>query len=141
MLGSLGVDARRAIVLYQQAAEPAFLPNGATVLFEQWNHFRLVLDFISDSYFGFVNGVQVVSTGLSTIPFTQELNTFSDADIMDRCRRRRSGLPRPHVDRVFDNFMIRDGLPGDYDLDGDVDNGDYNRWRETFGQTVGVAGN
>jgi hypothetical protein len=36
--------------------------------------------------------------------------------------------------------VIRDGLAGDYDLDGDVDNADYDRWRATFGQSV-VSGN
>ncbi len=141
VLGSLGVDATTGEVLYQQAENGFFVNTPATVLFNEWNHFRLVLDFASDSYFGLVNGEQVLSSHFVDDTATQELNTFSDADLWTVAAAGDPVSLALTSTAVFDNFMIRDGLPGDYDVDGDVDNGDYSRWRATFGQTVGVAGN
>jgi hypothetical protein len=141
VLGSLGVDATTGEVLYQQTQTGFFATTPATVLFDEWNHFRLVLDFATDSYLGFVNGEHVISSQFVDDTATQELNTFSDADIWTVAA---AGDPVSQAltgSAVYDNFLVRDGLLGDYDVDGDVDNGDYNRWRATFGQTVTVAGN
>ena len=97
--------------------------------------------FITDSYRGFVNGVQVVSTGFVDDTFGQDLNTFSDADIMTVAVDGDPVSQSLTSAAYYDNFVVRDGLVGDYDLDGDVDNADYSRWREAFGQNVGVPGN
>ena len=68
VLGSLGVEASTGLVLYQEGQTAFFAETGTTVLFDQWNHFRIVLDFISDSYRGFVNGV-IASTGFADDTF------------------------------------------------------------------------
>ena len=141
MLGTLGVDSSTGEVLYQQSLPAVFAATSEVVAFDEWNHFRVVLDFATDSYMGFVNGVNVVASHFSHDGGALELNTFSDADIVAVAAEGDAVSQSLTSTAVFDNFLIRDGLTGDYDLDGDVDNGDYNRWRMTFGQTVGVVGN
>ena len=141
VLGSLGVEASTGLVLYQEGQTAFFADTGTTVLFDQWNHFRIVLDFITDSYRGFVNGVQVASTGFADDTFSQDLNTFSDADIMTVAVDGDPVSQGLTSTAYYDNFVVRDGLVGDYDLDGDVDTVDYNRWRESFGNPVAVPGN
>ena len=141
VLGTLGVEASTGLVFYQESQTGFFNPADMTVPFDQWNHFRIVLDFITDSYRGFVNGVNVVTTGFVDDTIQTELNTFSDADIT-AVATGADGISQGLTSTAyFDNFVIRDGLSGDYDLDGDVDNADYSRWREAFGQPVSVAGN
>jgi hypothetical protein len=141
VLGSLGVEASTGLVLYQEAQTGFFADTGANVPFDQWNHFRLVLDFITDSYKGFVNGIQVVSTGFVDDTPLQDLHTFSDADIMTVAVDADTVSQSLTSTAFYDNFVVRDGLQGDYDLDGDVDTADYDRWKEAFNQTVTVAGN
>ena len=141
VLGTLGVDSSTGEVLYQQSQPAVFAPTSAVVAFDQWNHFRLVLDFATDSYMGFVNGVNVVASHFVHDAGVLELDTFSDADIMAVAAEADSVSQGLTSTAVYDNFLVRDGLVGDYDLDGDVDNGDYSRWRMTFNQTVAVPGN
>jgi hypothetical protein len=141
VLGTLGVDASSGEVLYQQTQTGYLTATTSIVAFDQWNHYRLVLDFLTDSYKGFVNGVQVVDSHFVDDTAFLELDTFSDADIMSVAA---GGDPVSQVitsSAVYDNFVVRDGLLGDYDIDGDSDNADYDRWRATFGQSVGVPGN
>jgi hypothetical protein len=135
VLGSLGVDATTGEVLSQLPESGFFVNTPGTVLFDEWNHFRLVLDFALDSFSGFVNGEQVISSHFIDDTATQELNTFSDADLWTVAAAGDPASLALTSTAVFDNFMIRDGLLGDYDVDGDVDNGDYSRWRATFGQS------
>jgi hypothetical protein len=140
VLGTLGVEASTGLVFYQESQTGFFGDTGVAVPFDQWNHFRIVLDFITDSYRGFVNGVNVVTTGFVDDTVQTELNTFSDADITAVATGSDAISQGLTSTAYFDNFVIRDGLAGDYDLDGDVDNADYDRWRATFGQSV-VSGN
>ena len=138
-LGSLGVDATSSEVLYQNTngeivPVPTLMPT--FVEFGQWNHFRLLLDFQTDTYRGYVNGLQVVSTDFIDKEFG--LNDFSDADIMSTpVQPEYAGLAGS---ATFDNFIVLDGLTGDYDGDGDVDAFDYTTWRQTFGNAVAPAG-
>jgi hypothetical protein len=141
VLGSLGVDSSTGEVLYQQPNTGFFAPTTALVGFDQWNHFRIVLDYATDSFQGFLNGVHIVSSSFIDDSVAQELDKFSDADIFATAGEADAVSQNLSSTAVFDNFLVRDGLVGDYDLDGDVDNGDYNRWRMTFGQTVSVVGN
>jgi hypothetical protein len=141
VLGTLGVDASTGEVLYQESQSGFLTPTTSIVAFDQWNHYRLVLDFLSDSYKGFVNGVQVVDSHFVDDTTLQELNTFSDSDIMAVAAESDAVSQALTSSAVYDNFVVRDGLVGDYDIDGDVDNADYSRWRATFGNSVGVPGN
>jgi hypothetical protein len=136
VLGTLGVDATTGEILTQQAQTGFFASTEATVLFDEWNHYRLVLDFATDSFLGFVNGEHVISSPFVDDNPTQDLNTFSDADLWTVAGAADAASQALTGTAAFDNFVIRDGLLGDYDIDGDVDNGDYLRWRATFGQSV-----
>ena len=40
----------------------------------------------------------------------------------------------------IDNFVIRDGLLGDYDLDGDVDLADFTVWKQSLNSSVATPG-
>jgi hypothetical protein len=139
VLGTLGVDASTGDVLYQFQDTGNLTETGTEVAFDQWNHFRLVLDFANDSYTALVNGAAVATTGFVD-DGVAELDDFTDADIAAFAA---SGDPISRnltSTAVFDNFLVRDGLAGDYDVDGDVDPADYIRWRATFGNSVGVPG-
>jgi hypothetical protein len=141
VLGTLGVDASTGEVLYQESPTGFLIPTTSIVAFDQWNHYRLVLDFQTDSYKGFVNGVQVTNSHFVDDTTFQELNTFSDADIMAVAAQADAVSQALTSSAIYDNFVVRDGLVGDYDIDGDVDNAVYSRWRATFGQSVSVPGN
>lgn len=144
VLGTLGVDASSGDVLYQAQGSGAITETGTVVSFNQWNHFRIVLDFggtgtTPDTYRGYVNGNLVASSGFVDSSFG--LNDFTDADIATFALGSSAEYKALGGTAYFDNFVVRDGLSGDYDIDGDVDNADYTRWRNTFGSGVSPAGN
>jgi hypothetical protein len=134
VLGTLGVDATTGDVLYQAQTSGALTETGSVADFGEWNHFRIVLDFATDTYRGFFNGVQVVATGFVDGGFG--LDNFTDADIATFAAAPDAASMALPGTAYFDNFLIRDGLLGDYDIDGDVDAADYQRWRATFGTAV-----
>jgi hypothetical protein len=138
-LGTLGVDATTGDVLYQQQDNGNFIESGSFVDFDEWNHFRIVLDFGSDSYSVFFIGAQVGSTGF--IDRSLGVDNFTDADIAAIAAAGDAISQSKGASAVFDNFVVRDGLLGDYDIDGDVDDLDYARWRATLGNVVSPAGN
>jgi hypothetical protein len=138
VLGALGVDASTGDVLYQFEDSGVLTETGVVVNFDEWNHFRLVLDFATDTYTGLLNGAVLATTGF--VDRSQGLDDFSDADIAAFSAGADAISRNLTSTAVFDNFLVRDGLAGDYDLDGDVDQVDYNQWRATFGTTVGVPG-
>lgn len=131
VLGSLGVDATTGDVLYQLQDSGFLEVSGSTVGFDVWNHFRLVLDFTTDSYKGYVNGSLVASTGFIDRGFN--LNDFTDADISTFTANGDAESLRMPGSAVFDNFVILDGLYGDYNFDGEVSSADYVVWRKAAG--------
>ena len=139
LLGSFGVDASTGDVLYQVQGSGVLTETGTVVNFNQWYHYRLVLDFATDTYRGFLNGFVLATTGF--VDGTFGLDNFTDADISTFAAAADPISQSLSSSAVFDNFVIRDGLQGDYDNDGDVDNGDYTRWRETFGNAISPVGN
>ena len=139
LLGSLGVDATTGDVLYQTQDDGVLTETGTLVNFAQWNHFRMVLDFNTDSYRAYVNGSLVSTTGF--VDRGAGLNNFTDADISTFAAAGDPVSQSLSASAVFDNFLIRDGLLGDYNLDGAVNIVDYTQWRTTFGTTVSPAGN
>jgi hypothetical protein len=139
LLGSLGVDATTGEVLYQAQDTGSLTPTGQTVNFNQWYHYRLVFDFATDTYRGFLNGASAALTGFVDRSFG--LNNFTDADIATFAAAADPTSQAVSSSAIFDNFVIRDGLLGDYDNDGDVDNTDYTSWRQTFGTAISPAGN
>ncbi len=139
VLGALGVDASTGDVLYQFQDSGVLTETGLIVNFNQWNHYRLVLDFTSDTYLGYVNGSQVASTGFVDRGFG--LNNFTDADIATFAAAADGISQSASATAVFDNFVVRDGLLGDYNNDGAVNTADWTTWRTTFGSAVSPAGN
>jgi hypothetical protein len=134
VLGSLGVDATTGDVLTQLQDSGFLVDTGAVVQFNQFNHFRLVFDFLNDTYTGLVNGAVVSTTGFVDRQFG--LNDFTDADITAFGAAADAVSQSNTASAIFDNYLVRDGLLGDYDIDGDVDQGDYARWRALFGTAV-----
>ncbi|MFO0789330.1 MAG: PEP-CTERM sorting domain-containing protein [Pirellulales bacterium] len=138
VLGSLGVDAATGNVLYQEQGTGTLL-EGPIVSFNQWHHFRLVFDFLTDTYRGFVNGTQVANTGFVDGAF--HLDNFTDADISTFAAAGDPVSQSAGSTAWFDNLVVRDAAYGDYDIDGDIDAADFTRWRQTFGTAVTPAGN
>ena len=134
VLGSLGVDSSTGDVLYQLQDTGVLQETGIDIAFDQWTHFRIVLDFATDTYYGLVNGTVRAVAGFVDRQFG--LNNFTDADIATFAVASDSVSQSLSGRALFDNFIVRDGLQGDYDVDGDVDSNDYNRWRATFGSLV-----
>jgi hypothetical protein len=137
VLGSLGVDASTGDVLYQEQDSGELKETNSFAAFGAWNHFRLILDFGNDTYRAYFNGAQVANTGFVDRGFG--LDNFTDADIATFAAASDPVSQTVSASAVFDNFTIRDGLAGDYNNDGIVDNGDYSAWKSTFGNSV-VAG-
>jgi len=134
VLGSLGVDATTGDVLFQQQNTGELTESGVLASFNQWNHFRLILDFGTDTYRGYFNGAQVANTGFVDGGFG--LDNFTDADIATFAAAADPVSQTVSASAVYDNFTIRDGLAGDYNNDGMVDTADYTLWRSTFGNSV-----
>ena len=138
LLGSLGVDATTGDVLYQVQDTGFFTEANRNIVFNQWHHYRLLLDFATDTYRAYFDGALVASTGF--VDRSLNLNDFTDADISAIAA---TGDPAGNAlasSAVFDNLVIRDGF-GDYDVDGDIDAADYALWRTSYGQSVQYPGN
>ena len=140
LLGSFGMDATTGELLYQLQGTGELTPVASTIVpFNTWHHYRIVYDFTLDSYQSYYDGVLKASTGFVDGSFG--LNDFSDADIAAFAAGPDSISQGLSASAVFDNFVIRDGLLGDYNLDGAVNATDYTTWRSTFGAAVAPAGN
>ncbi len=138
LLGSLGVDASTGDVLYQAQDSGVFTESNQNIVFNQFHHYRLMLDFSTDTYRGYFDGNLVASTGFVDRSFN--LNDFTDADISAIAAAADSASRALTSSAVFDNLVVRDGF-GDYDVDGDIDTADYALWRSTFDQSVQFSGN
>lgn len=80
-VGSWGVDATTGDVLYtlrDDGIQAGFLvESGASVTLGDWNSYRMVLDYTSDTAYMFLNDVMILDT-----PFEQDgADQFTDADI------------------------------------------------------------
>ena len=78
LFGSLGVDATTGDVLYQD--DQGFLTEtGATAPFDQWNSYRMILNFTFDTYSVFLNGSQLATSDF--VDGANGLDQLTDADI------------------------------------------------------------
>ncbi|WP_197526616.1 hypothetical protein [Botrimarina colliarenosi] len=129
-IGMLGVDAATREVLYGDRADGLVpTPGGETVTLNEWHAFRIELDFSSDTFIGFVDNVQVVST---LFEFTGA-DQFTDADITAVAAGGDAGSRNQTGVAYFDNYIVRSGLRGDYNGDGVVNAADYTVWRDQNG--------
>jgi hypothetical protein len=142
-LGSLWVDAKDGEVLYQAANTGIPTSTGTVVSLGVWNQFRMVLDYSTHQYAVFLNGNLL---GLP-VGFVDQNNTVGGLEDITHpdIAARAGGLQQAELTATgtafFDNFLVRDGLLGDYDLSGIVDSADYAVWKQAFGNIVSPAGN
>jgi hypothetical protein len=139
LLAGFGVDATTGELLY--GTSTGFLSTGAApITFGEWNHYRLVLDYSgSRSYRVFFNGAQLGSSH-SFVDTTPALTKFSRSAIAALgVAGDPSSLMVPGSAYV-DNYVVRDGLLGDYDVDGDVDAADFTAWKLSLNTSVASPG-
>jgi hypothetical protein len=134
LLGSLGVDASTGQVVYQQTGTGFFQNTGQAVSFGVWNHFAILLDYSLDSYRMFLNGAPIGSYGF--VDGALGLNNFTDADIAALAIDGNAASTAIDGTAFFDNFRVLDGIPGDFDLDGDVDRFDLPSWKAAYKTTA-----
>jgi hypothetical protein len=133
LLGSLGVDASTGQVVYQQTGAGDIKNTGKAVAFGQWNHFAILLDYTLDRYRMYLNGESI---GSFDFVDGSHLNHFTDADIAALAI---DGSPASMAitgTAYFDNFRVLDGIPGDFDLDGDIDRFDLAPWKAAYNSTA-----
>ncbi|HYO25705.1 MAG TPA: hypothetical protein VEQ85_12250 [Lacipirellulaceae bacterium] len=129
-LGSFGVDATTGEVLTQAAGSGALTATGRTVALDSWHSYAILLDFTLDKYSVFLDG-----TRLAVINFVDgpALNQLTDADIVALRANVDAASTAMTGAAYFDDFRILDGIPGDFDVDADVDAADLAPWRTSFG--------
>jgi hypothetical protein len=148
VLGSLGVDAATREVLYQAADTGYFTAatyadnSPAVVTYGAWNHFRIVFDFTLHQYSMFLGGVELLGAPVGFVDQSAVggLQDFTDADIAALAANNDGPSFAATGTAYFDNYIVRDGLLGDYDQNGTVDAADYTVWKQAFGNTVATAG-
>ena len=108
-VGSLGVDSTTGEILYIDSVggiQPtsSTLPDSGldTVAFDEWNSFQMILDYTSDTMYGFVNGTQVVETSFVTAGITQ----FTDADIAAIAASGDAASLAATGTAYFDNYIV-----------------------------------
>jgi hypothetical protein len=135
VLGSLGLDASTGDVLIQGAGG-SFADTGADASFGAWHHYRIVLDFSDKQYHTYLNNNYLVT---SSFVDGSGLTNFTDADISALAAGGDSVSQNLGGTAYFDNFVVREGLLGDYTDNGIVDLADYSRWKQDYGNLVGAG--
>lgn len=105
LFGSLGVDATTGDVLYQDQGTGFLTESGATVPFDQWNHFRIILNFTFDTYSVYLNNNLLTTTGF--VDGAAGLDQLTDADISTFAAAgdpTSQGLPGQ---AFYDDFLVR----------------------------------
>jgi len=132
LLGALGFDASTQDVLYQIEGTGALTETGTTLAFNTWHHFKIRLNFDSDSYTAFVDDALVAMTGFVD---GAGLNHFTDADISALAAAADGSSQAATATAIYDNFLVQEVNGADFDEDGDVDGTDFLLWQRGFGIT------
>lgn len=139
VVASLGVDATTGDVL-SQAEDTGFLfETGADATPGEWIRYRLVLDYLNDTFTAFVNDIQVVSDE-GFVDRGLGIDSFSDASITAIGAQADFDSQGLSASARFDTFRVVDTLasvPGDFSGDGRVDNTDLNLLLVNWGTPVG----
>ena len=101
LIGSLGVDATTGDVLYQDGSTGVFVETGFDVNFGQWYHFTLELDYTTDTYTVYVDGVPRGSTGF----VDDGVTGFTDAPLAALAATAQSRATATGL-AYFDNYRI-----------------------------------
>ncbi|MEN1680498.1 MAG: hypothetical protein AAGJ46_12970 [Planctomycetota bacterium] len=132
-VASLFVDGSTGDIVYQQAGTGFYLETGAIAQFDAWIHYTIELDYQLDEYTVFADAIPLVTSRFIDDPLI-EVDRITDADIATRPAGLDPVSSAATTSAVFDNFVVRDGLRGDYNDDGQVDAADYTVWRDELGQ-------
>jgi hypothetical protein len=134
-LGNFGVDATTGELLYlkkdPEGALFEVVPN-ESVDFNLWYRYRMLFDFTLSQYSVYLNDVHK----LTTLFADPGVNQFTDADIATMAAADVAGSQSITGTAFFDNFRVFDGIPGDFDNDGDVDATDLPLWKAAYQTTV-----
>jgi hypothetical protein len=131
-VAGFGVDATTGELLYQLGGSGEFAV-GPAVAADTWAHYRIEFDFGTDTYKSFYNGQLIATTGF--VDAYLNIDRLTDIDMVavpaagDAAAAMQTGVA------YFDNFVVRDGVRGDYNHDGVVDAADYTVWRDTSNQS------
>jgi hypothetical protein len=132
LLGSLGVDATTGDILFQSsAAGGAFVETGSQASFNTWNNYGILLDFSAHQYSVFANNALLGSSSFIDHSPSQPLNDFTDADLAALAAGPGASALQGGTS-FFDNFVVWEPLPGDFDIDGKVDGADLTIWKEAY---------
>jgi hypothetical protein len=107
LAGSLGVDSRTGDVLFQEAGTGFLLETGTVVPFDQWNQFRIVLDYANDRYSVFMNGAPLGSQGF----VDAGIDDFTDADIATLAAAGDPASLAAGGTAFFDNYRVEYEIP------------------------------
>jgi hypothetical protein len=129
VLGTLGVDATTRDLLYQAGGSGVLTEAGMLINLNQWYHYQIRLDFTLDRYQILVDGTLRGTTGFVDGPS----NAFTDADIATFAAGFDSQSQSQTGSAVFDNFLVREILPGDFNIDGNVNSSDLATWQAAYG--------
>lgn len=100
-VGALGVDAATGEVLITDLPS-GFVVTTATVDFDVWNSFRMVLDYSTDTYYSFVNDILVYTTGFESLGADQ----FTDADMAALAAAGDAASQAATGTAYFDNYLV-----------------------------------
>jgi hypothetical protein len=136
VLGTLGVDATTGDIVYQLPQSGVIANTGVLAAFNTWNNYRLILDFTTHQYSGFVNGIELVTTGFVDNTAAQPLNHFTDADIATFALQSDFASASQTGTAYFDNFRVTDGIVADFNNDGKVNGADLTVWESSLGPSA-----
>lgn len=131
-VAGLGVDAATDEVLYQLGNDGQLLALGPASPGE-WSNYRIELDFQNDTYSIFLDGQLSLTT-----PFVEPgggISRWTDVDIVGIAANADANSVANEGTAYIDNFLVRDGLRGDFNNNGLLDAADYTVWRDQNGST------
>ncbi|MEO0530427.1 MAG: hypothetical protein AAF266_07580 [Planctomycetota bacterium] len=128
--GSLGVDARTGDVLMTDRLS-GLVETPVDVTFGTWSRFRMEIDLEGGEYAAYLNDTPVAATEFEFAG----ASTFTDADIVAIAASFDTASQQATGTAFFDNFVVTDGIRGDYNSDGLIDAADYAVWRDQENQT------
>ena len=106
LIGSLGVDATTGDVLYQAAGTGVLVESGSTVAFNEWNQFRIDIDFLLNQYTIGLNGVDLLTEGFVD---GAGLDQFTDAPLATFAAAPDAISQATGGSAYFDNYRVVQG--------------------------------
>ena len=138
LMGMFGVDAQTGEVIYQEPMDGFYTAPGPTVTFGAWNRYRILLDYTQQQFRTYFNDALIAAGEFVDKPTGSNFTTISDASILAGAAAQDATSLALTGTAYFDNFVVQDGIPGDFDQDGDVDGADLATWKSSAGVNAGA---